>query len=1341
MLGGETDVTFNPDSPASSLLEVTTRDLAIHEVTTLETTLIGARCFLPYWHLLLHIPFLLLLGKRLLGLALMMWDMGTDLRLAVDLASNQVDFLTPPPLLDNVTNVTYVNETAVLQFPQPVIDELSMTIGRGLGLQHPVWFILTLSFFYLPHFSRVWSSNMRELLTKFFLHGFQPINRLEKADEDYLVKHLPRFALILIYMDKNKKRFKDATPLGVVFLVLFYIFEYSLKLAIFVIMPILVVLRQFRNICIVWRLEIINVLLGLSPSKGICGWPRLVRAKVNRNEDVTLINNNADTNNNADNNADANTNGDEVTEDNCCPSLDTLKRWIFKRERETATKTNRTAKTGEEVETETQVDWSKLYVSEQSQLLDSLMSLAEERNQETFFEAAPQATLQIYMLLVGGTALNYSRAFAVVSSILALGLASSDYTEHKLKRHFTREEPRPLGTLFILLWKLPTLAARCVALAVFSACLRSGNLISWILLVGIVSHFILSFIMEYHYLDETFKEKLCKSKSPARFWRVFVHLCEMAWISFFSLLEFRSKKHDAAQHAWVDHDDPTSRKLPRHHLRNLILYNVLMCVENAFLLVPWYVSTAKSMDNQEEERDVALVGDPLVRMLILVLILFASPISMLFMLVFQIVCHVESDVLKTPRRLMFRKSSNFYEIRFRLLHHAILHCDLEAFEKALHVVDEEARQTVLQKMQLENGDSLEEAWAKNVVDDVKKIIDDFHIGKILARSRKTEGSKARLRQKVFEKLKLCGHELRRNVMASKRETQSELDSVFIAWRLGETFCFLPDCQVEGCHTELDLKSHHDDSSTSYSACYIFAIMMSYQGTEDPAEHASRFFPLPPLDQGVSAPFKYEAVDWRTLHLDPLLTLQLKIGLNPATMQPPSELSFYKGPALISMDSQKELFLGFVDRITAIQDRTGMTGGASRKRRDLLELLERDNHLVTANDFTLLKHPTTGKSIVEELGPVKYSLHGISLDSLSKHSTTDFARFIGRVITHTGLNLEWLLELSPNFWPVVMRTILTYPQHFEMRKLERDYFRYWIGKMGDLQLEPVKALAPAPEKRKNDFEQSQRRLKSMMGTLEGVINGMREECAPGYKQYKPTAKRIYDLVSGIKRFEDRLKKLDKGGTEAETDNVESVKTDLQARMAMLISQLADYETVNQEAKVMYDHEEHLNQVLVGCLTRFNPRDKSKPKPADSASIASSTDSSQRGASARADNGSIHHSEEYHHGTDAENDSTVNHAGRQEIIVREALEVIEEAEAGDPMPSVQAQDEQQSNGAPHESPSSPPPTGEGYHKDIVPVQSRGSEVDSEDMEILLENSGRHQLLLCCLASENSRLNRNK
>ena len=125
--------------------------------------------------------------------------------------------------------------------------------------------------------------------------------------------------------------------------------------------------------------------------------------------------------------------------------------------------------------TEPANDWDKIYATEQLQLLDSLMTLSEERNQETFFESAPQATLQIYMGLVNEGAFTPLRVISIATSILALGLAASDYTEHKLKRHYTRSEPRMLGTFFILAWKLPTLAARCISLAVFCAFIRSSS--------------------------------------------------------------------------------------------------------------------------------------------------------------------------------------------------------------------------------------------------------------------------------------------------------------------------------------------------------------------------------------------------------------------------------------------------------------------------------------------------------------------------------------------------------------------------------------------------------------------------------------------------------------------------------------------------------------------------------------------------------------------------------------------------------------------------------------------------------------------------------------------------
>ena len=125
-------------------------------------------------------------------------------------------------------------------------------------MEHPVWFCLTLTFFYLPHFGRVWSSNMRELLTKFLFHGFKPVNKLEKGGQAYIEKHLPRWAQVVIFMDANCGKFGECTHLGRVILVLYWLFRYAFKTLLFIAMPLLITFRQMRVIPIMFRLEAIR---------------------------------------------------------------------------------------------------------------------------------------------------------------------------------------------------------------------------------------------------------------------------------------------------------------------------------------------------------------------------------------------------------------------------------------------------------------------------------------------------------------------------------------------------------------------------------------------------------------------------------------------------------------------------------------------------------------------------------------------------------------------------------------------------------------------------------------------------------------------------------------------------------------------------------------------------------------------------------------------------------------------------------------------------------------------------------------------------------------------------
>ena len=289
----------------------------LNEQSQRETGLSREATFRDYCRFLLNAGFLFVFLKRLLGIFMMCFDMGSDLKLAYDLATN------PAAIAQNdgghELNLTTQN-TSSYCLP-----------NESAHIPHPFWFALTLVFFYLPHFSRVWSTNLQELLTKFLFHGFRPINMLEKEDEAALSSLLPRWAFVISFIDENKYRLKNATILGKIFLITFWPFIFAMKAILFLFMPLLVVARQLRNITIVFQLEAIKINLRLSNFPGM---------------NVTFKR------------EDMSTSGITSQEIQFGP----LEKLIFENPKELIKKPNET-------------EWDKVYVSEQSKLLDSLMTL------------------------------------------------------------------------------------------------------------------------------------------------------------------------------------------------------------------------------------------------------------------------------------------------------------------------------------------------------------------------------------------------------------------------------------------------------------------------------------------------------------------------------------------------------------------------------------------------------------------------------------------------------------------------------------------------------------------------------------------------------------------------------------------------------------------------------------------------------------------------------------------------------------------------------------------------------------------------------------------------------
>ena len=111
----------------------------------------------------------------------------------------------------------------------------------------------------------------------------------------------------------------------------------------------------------------------------------------------------------------------------------------------------------------------------------------------------------------------------------------------------------------------------------------------------------------------------------------------------------------------------------------------------------------------------------------------------------------------------------------------------------------------------------------------------------------------------------------------------------------------------------------------------------------------------------------------------------------------------------------------------------------------LNLLEKYHALVTGNDFSKLRHPGTGQTIIERYPDLQEVLES---ESYKKHSTVDFCVFIeDATITHQSSH-EWFLGLSPNLWPVIMRALLS-SQGLLYQAVWNQRFFFWKGIFGDI----------------------------------------------------------------------------------------------------------------------------------------------------------------------------------------------------------------------------------------------------------------------------------------------------
>ena len=239
-----------------------------------------------------------------------------------------------------------------------------------------------------------------------------------------------------------------------------------------------------------------------------------------------------------------------------------------------------------------------------SKLLNQLTQLSEERFLEAFLESGPQAILQLYITIICKTNMNDSAIISVTSSLCSLALAISDYTDHKFRKHPLKGDLTMLGNLTVFLWKLPTVSARCVSLAIFA----SGRDYSGhkILFAIFLVHTLIGASWEFYNLDKTLvmggwilKAQQCPRK-VWRFLRMLVRILQRGWIFNFTILEYPTHHYDQVRKTWVEVDEkkPLRPDEPHRSMWQLLFFNILLSLENIFLVLIWFSFYAKKKDPQ-----------------------------------------------------------------------------------------------------------------------------------------------------------------------------------------------------------------------------------------------------------------------------------------------------------------------------------------------------------------------------------------------------------------------------------------------------------------------------------------------------------------------------------------------------------------------------------------------------------------------------------------------------------------------------------------------------------------------------------------------------------------------
>ena len=184
---------------------------------------------------------------------------------------------------------------------------------------------------------------------------------------------------------------------------------------------------------------------------------------------------------------------------------------------------------------------------ERTKLNDELTKLSSDRHYEALLETTPQAILNLMIMMRYGSEQELGIVqLSLLGSFSSLLFSSADYTADKLKKNPLKREFNKLGFLLSILAKFPAIFSRCVGLALLLSIedFYVKVTVWYLIAVGGLA----GAAFECYHLD---RMPACNFPNVLQ---LLLHLFVRGYTSVFTLMEYRTKSYDE-NNGWKDEAD------------------------------------------------------------------------------------------------------------------------------------------------------------------------------------------------------------------------------------------------------------------------------------------------------------------------------------------------------------------------------------------------------------------------------------------------------------------------------------------------------------------------------------------------------------------------------------------------------------------------------------------------------------------------------------------------------------------------------------------------------------------------------------------------------------------